>query len=244
MANRGRALVLAGAQQPVAVHLMVMAINSALGAIGSTLTGIAEVSKPAITIEELANDISGKKVSTLIILGGNPVYNAPADLDWAKLQQSVPNVIRVGFHEDETSATGDMERPGARITSSTGATGAATDGTYVAVQPMILPLFGGWSDNDVLAVLAGMPKPVGPELVQETFKQIAPAADFDAAWNKFLHDGFQAGSSSGTARTPFFLSAAAVTAIGQQANLTALGRGGDLRDCLYAGLPHVRRAVQ
>jgi molybdopterin-containing oxidoreductase family iron-sulfur binding subunit len=225
VANRGRALVLAGAQQPVAVQLMVMAINSALGAIGSTLMGIAEVSKPAVTIEELANDISGKKVSTLIILGGNPVYNAPADLDWAKLQQSVPNVIRVGFHEDETSQLATWNVPAAHYLEYWG-DGRTTDGTYVAVQPMILPLFGGWSDNDVLAVLAGMPKPVGPELVQETFKQIAPAADFDAAWNKFLHDGFQAGSSSGTARTPFFLSAAAVTAIGQEANLTALSGEG------------------
>ena len=69
---------------------------------------------------------------------------------------------------------------------------------------MILPLFGGWSDNDLLAKFAGLPKPAGPELVQETFKQIAPAADFDAAWNKFLHDGFLAGSSAGTERTLVF----------------------------------------
>ena len=61
LANRGRALVLAGPQQPVAVHLMVAAINSALGALGSTLVGIAEVAKPAMKIDELANAIADEE---------------------------------------------------------------------------------------------------------------------------------------------------------------------------------------
>jgi molybdopterin-containing oxidoreductase family iron-sulfur binding subunit len=226
VANRGRALVLAGSQQPVAVHLMVAAINSALGALGNTLVGIAEVSKPAAKIEQLANDIAAKKVSTLIILGGNPVYDAPADLDWAKLQQSVPNVIRVGFHEDETSQLATWNVPRAHYLEYWG-DGRSADGTYVAVQPMILPLFGGWSDYDILAKLAGLPKPQGPELVQETFRQMVPGAatDFDAAWNKFLHDGFLEGSSSATQRTLFFMSAAAQSSIAEQTSLTALGEG-------------------
>ena len=78
-----------------------------------------------------------------------------------------------------------------------GATAGAADGSYVAVQPMILPLFGGWSETRCAReVLAGLPKPTGPELVQETFKQIAKPADFVAAWAKFLHDGFLAGSAA------------------------------------------------
>ena len=224
VANRGRALVLAGAQQPPAVHLIVASINSALGALGSTLTGIADPVKPAATISQLANDIGAKKVSTLIILGCNPVYDAPADLEWAKLLQSVPNVIRVGHLEDETSQLATWNVPRAHYLEYWG-DGRSADGTYVAVQPMILPLFGGWSDYDVLAKLGGFPKPVGPELVQETFRQIATGADFDAAWNKFLHDGFLEGSASGTERTLFFMSAATESYIGDQASLTALGEG-------------------
>ena len=61
---------------------------------------------------------------------------------------------------------------------------------------MILPLFGGWSELDLLAKVAGLPKPHGPELIQETFKQIAKPADFATAWAKFLHDGFLAGSAA------------------------------------------------
>ena len=167
-----------------------------------------------------------KKVSALIILGGNPVYDAPADLDWAKLQGSVPNVIRLGHMEDETSQLATWNVPRAHYLEYWG-DGRSTDGTYVAVQPMILPLFGGWSDNDLLAKLAGLPKPAGPELVQETFRQLAPgaAADFDAAWNKFLHDGFLEGSATGMGRTLFFMSAATESSIGQLANLTALAGG-------------------
>jgi molybdopterin-containing oxidoreductase family iron-sulfur binding subunit len=223
VASRGRALVLVGSQQPVAVHLLAAAINSALGAFGNTLTGIVEVSKPAATIEALAKDIGDKKVTALFILGGNPVYDAPADLNWAKLQQSVPNVVRVGHMYDETSELATWNVPRAHYLEYWG-DGRSTDGTYVAVQPMILPLFGGWADNDVLAKFAGLPKPVGPELVQDTFRQIS-TADFDAAWNKFLHDGFLAGSDSGTQRTPFFMAAAAASFIGEQANLTALTEG-------------------
>ena len=228
VANRGRALVLVGSQQPVAVHLLAMAINSALGAFGTTLTGIATVLAPTLNIEELANDIKAKKVSALFILGGNPVYDAPADLEWAQLQQSVPNVIRVGLHEDETSKLATWNVPRAHYLEYWG-DGRSADGTYVAVQPMILPLYDGWSDCDVLAKLAGLAKPVGPELVQETFRQIAPeaAADFDGTWNKFLHDGFHAGSGAGTERTLFFMAAATESYIGEQANLTALSGAGN-----------------
>src|SRR6185503_9859432 len=74
--------------------------------------------------------------------------------------------------------------------------GVAADGSHVSVQPMILPLFGGWSEIDVLAKFAGQKKPTGPEIVQETFKQVAQPADFVPAWAKFLLDGFLADSAA------------------------------------------------
>jgi molybdopterin-containing oxidoreductase family iron-sulfur binding subunit len=92
---------------------------------------------------------------------------------------------------------------------------------------MILPLYSGWSDNDILARFAGLPKPTGPELVQETFQQLAPAGDFAAAWNKFLHDGFLAGSAAATVRTLSFAGAAAGSYIGDHANLAALSGAGN-----------------
>src|SRR5207244_10086167 len=134
--------------------------------------------------------------------GGNPVYNAPADLEWAELQRGIETVVHLSLHENETSVLSSWLAPRAHYLESWG-DGRSADGTYVSVQPMILPLYGGWSDLDLLARLAGLPKPSGPELVQETFKQVAKGGDFDSAWNKFLHDGVHADRSGGQ-RAVFF----------------------------------------
>ncbi|HEX4086894.1 MAG TPA: TAT-variant-translocated molybdopterin oxidoreductase [Chthoniobacteraceae bacterium] len=227
LANRGRALVMVGSQQPVAVHLLGAAINSALGALGNTMAGILPVSAPTAKIGALADSIKQKKVSTLFILGGNPVYDAPAELNWASLQESIPTVIRSGHLLDETSNSANWFVPRAHYLEYWG-DGRSSDGTYVAVQPMILPLYGGWSDIDIFARFAGLPKPAGPELVQETFRQIAgPVPDFAAAWNRFLHDGYLAGSDSSTQRSLFFLSAATGSAIGEKASLNAVSGAGN-----------------
>ena len=216
---RGRSAVLVGSRQPVAVQLVVNAINSALGNLGKTVLGQPTFTKPGIGIAELARDISDKKVSTIVIIGGNPVYNAPADLEWAKAQKLVPNVIRVALHEDETSQLASWHVPRAHYLEAWG-DGRSSDGTYVSVQPMIMPLYDGWSDLDVLAKFAGMPKPTGPELIQETFKQAASGGDFNTAWNKFLHDGFLADSAAGQ-RILFFNSASATGFISENANTSA-----------------------
>lgn len=189
LAAKGRSLVVAGPRQPLAVHLLVNAINAALGNLGTTVIGIAPDEKPSLGIADLVPLIQNKQITTLFILGGNPVYNAPADLNWAELQKTVPTVVRLGFHEDETSRDVQWHVPAAHFLETWG-DGFAADGSYVSVQPMILPLFGGWSDVDILARLAGLPKPQGPELVQETFKMLASPSDFEAEWNKFLHDGW------------------------------------------------------
>jgi len=200
IANKGRSLVLVGERQSVLAQVIGHAINAALGNLGKTVLGRREIAKPARKIEDLAADIEAKKVQTLFILGGNPVYNAPADLQWVKKQGLVPTVIRLGLHEDETTKseeTTDIESrprvkwhvPVAHYLEAWG-DGLASDGSYTSTQPMILPLYGGWSEVDLLAVIAGQKKPGGPELVQETFRAIAKPSDFTAEWSKFLHDGF------------------------------------------------------
>jgi Fe-S-cluster-containing dehydrogenase component len=100
----------------------------------------------------------------------------------------------VGAYEDETAPFATWHAPLAHYLESWG-DGRALDGSYVAVQPMILPLFGGWSELDVLAKFAGQPKPKGPELVQETFRQVANSQDMATDWPKFLYYGFLTGSA-------------------------------------------------
>jgi len=197
---RGRSLVLAGNRQPVAVQQLAAAINSALGALGQTLIGAPKTTAPALTISDLAAEIKAKKITALFILGGNPVYNAPSDLDWAGLQKSVPETIRLGYYADETSHAARWHVPATHFLENWG-DGIAADYSYVAVQPMILPLFGGWSELDLLAKIAGRPKPAGPELVQETYRGFGFKGEFAAGWNKFLHDGFVSAPAAPVALT-------------------------------------------
>ncbi|EDY20294.1 molybdopterin oxidoreductase, iron-sulfur binding subunit [Chthoniobacter flavus Ellin428] len=193
IAAKGKSIVVAGSRQSAAVQALATAINAALGNIGKTIIGRKSTVAPTVSIAELSKHIADKKVQTLFIIGPNPVYNAPGDLDWATLQKSVPTVIRLGQEIDETAKLSKWNVPLAHYLEFWG-DGRAVDGSYVSVQPMILPLFGAWSELDLLAKVAGLEKPHGPELVQDTFKEIAKPADFTTAWAKFLHDGFLAGS--------------------------------------------------
>ncbi len=193
-ANKGKSLVLAGSRQPAGVQALVFAINAALGNLGTTLVGAKATAKPAASIVEVAKRMGDGSLTSIIIVSGNPVYNAPVDLDFAAKLKTLPNVVRVGFYEDETSDFVAWHAPLAHYLEAWG-DGFAADGSYVSVQPMILPLYGGWSELDVLAKFAGLKKTDGPELVQETFKQIVKPNDFTAVWAKFLHDGFVAGET-------------------------------------------------
>jgi MoCo/4Fe-4S cofactor protein with predicted Tat translocation signal len=231
LAKPGASLVLTGPYQPVAVQMLVHAMNSALKNVGQTLV-VRQLpqNQRTIDISQLASDINDGRVKQLFIVGGDPVYNAPRGLaqdrqtqlplDWADLQKKVPEIVRVGYHEDATSALSHWHVPLAHYLESWG-DALTSGGDYLSIQPMILPLFGGLSEIEILNALAGSPKAEGPELVQETFRATNPAGDFQTAWSRFLHDGFashvqspdQSSASNATAggssaQTPWTLPAA------------------------------------
>ena len=187
VAKRGRSVVLLGQRYPAWVHGIVAAINNALGAFGATLKLLEAPSVPGGTIQDLVNDIQAKAVQHLFILAGNPSYTAPADLNWAELQKSVPEVVRLGYYEDETSEGVTWHVPEAHFLEGWGDQ-RGPDGTYYPIQPMILPLFGGWSQLELLAKMVG--GAVGLDLVRETFKAFAGTGDFEEAWTALVRRGF------------------------------------------------------
>ena len=200
LAKPGASLVLVGASQPVAVQMLGYAINAALKNIGQTLVVRQLPHNPrTMDISQLASDINDGRVKQLFIFGGDPVYNAQRGLaqekennlplDWADLQKKVPEVVRLGYHEDATSALSHWHIPAAHYLESWG-DALTAGGDYLSIQPMILPIFGGVSQIELLNALLGRPKPEGPELVQETFRATNPPGDFQTAWTNFLHDGF------------------------------------------------------
>jgi MoCo/4Fe-4S cofactor protein with predicted Tat translocation signal len=202
LAKPGASLVLAGPSQPVAVQLLAYAINAALKNLGQTLVVRQTPRNPrTIDISQLAADINDGRIKHLFIFGGDPVYNAPRGLledkqknlplDWAELQKRVPEIVRLGYHEDATSLLSQWHVPAAHYLESWG-DALTPAGDYLSMQPMILPIFGGLSEIELLNALLGGPKTEGPELVQETFRSTNPPGDFQTAWSRFLHDGFAA----------------------------------------------------
>jgi len=188
-AFKGESLVVAGSHLPPAVHALAYAINAALGNIGSTVDFVSVPAPAAASIEALASAIRAGSVKTLFILGGNPVYNAPADLKWAELQKSVGDVIRFGYYVDETSAQAGTHLAAAHYLESWG-DARTIDGTLVPIQPMILPLFGGLTEIEILARLSGETVTEPHALVLATFGLVAQGESFE----KFLRDGLLPGS--------------------------------------------------
>jgi len=193
-AHKGRALVVAGHHQPAAVHVLAHAINAALDAFGRTTEFRPAQGKPGGSITELAAALQAGQVETLVILEGNPVYDAPADLNWAETQRKAKQVLRLGYYHDETSEVADWHFPSAHYLESWG-DARTSDGTLVPIQPLIEPLFGGMTDLEILARLAGDPVTKPHDIVRATFFALARTTNEDA-WERFLHDGFLAGSAS------------------------------------------------
>ena len=205
LAKRGEStLVVAGYRQPKEVHLAAMGINAILGNIGETL--LLHPHKPAGngSIEDLS--ASFKKGDNLVVLGGDPAYNAPADIDWNAIVSSAGKFIRHGFYSvDKTSEKAKAFIPATHYLESWG-DARTSDGTLVPVQPLIAPLFGGVTELEVLARIDGAEETDPYKITRATFEMIAGKGD--QKWDQFLHDGFLVNSAADTVFAEFDASSA------------------------------------
>ncbi len=192
MAHRRRGVVLVGPRQAPAVHALAAVLNHALQATGSTITYTADPNpdRPSHleAISDLAQRIRGDEVKTLLILGGNPAYDAPADLEFADLLAEVPVSIHLSLYDDETSQRCSWHLPASHTLESWG-DGTAWDGTLTLRQPLIEPLYGGRSAIEVLAIAAGDGPKNGYELVREDLGERHGTPFSEEFWRQALHDG-------------------------------------------------------
>ncbi len=177
--KRGEAIVVAGPHLPKEVHALVFAMNEALKAPVEYI----EVSKPEKGISEVVTKLNGGSIKNLFILGGNPVYNAPADLDWVTAQAKAETSIYFGQSPNETSQISDTFIAESHYLESWG-DGRTFDGVYVPVQPMIEPLFPTFNVIEVLARIVGDETTDPYSIVRDTFKQLG-----GSDYSKFLSDG-------------------------------------------------------
>ena len=189
-ANPGAALVAVGRAQPPAVHALAHRVHQALGAVGATVTlhplDDAEWGTGGAVVE-LAAAMRDGEVSTLVILGANPAYDAPADAGFAEALAKVEHTVHLGDREDETARLCAWRLPESHFLEAWGDARAA-EGTPSVVQPLIEPLYDSRSAIELLALLAGGEPRSGHDLVRETWREGLGVGD-DAAWRRVLHDG-------------------------------------------------------
>ncbi len=190
-------VVAVGPAAPPHAHALGYAMNQAIGAVGNTVMLVEEqeADRPSHfqAIADLAGQITSGKITTLLIIGGNPAYDAPADLAFAKAIESVPVTVRLGLYEDETSAVCKWHLPRAHYLESWG-DARSWDGTAGIVQPLILPLYGGKSAIEILAIFSGESETAGEQIVRRTWKPLLKGDDFDLEFRRVLEAGVLEGS--------------------------------------------------
>jgi len=190
--HRGACAVIPGEQQSPAVHLLAHAINDALGNIGKTVIHTDPLDAHSVddfdSLRELVEDMEAGKVEMLVIVGGNPVYNAPVDFAFAQRMSKVKLRIHMGLYADETSELCQWHIPEAHFLE-TWSDARAYDGTATIMQPLILPLYFGRSVHELLAAFGDQPNQTPYEIVKGYWNRQHPGADFEDWWRKAVHDG-------------------------------------------------------
>ncbi len=193
VAHKGASVVTVGTRETTAAQTLCHAINAALGNLNTTIKGVKLTEAgPTVTIPQLAEALGKGAVTTLINLGVDLAFNAPADLKWNELQAKAATSIYLGDYFDDTAQASTWHLPKAHFLEAWG-DARSEDGSYMIVQPMIMPLFGGWSELQLLTALLALPGTEGAETVRQTFDSLFPAASGDGAqqkWNLALRDGF------------------------------------------------------
>lgn len=190
-AHQGECLVVAGDHQSPAVHALAHAINHTLGNVGKTVKHTAPVEANPVnhhnSLNELVADMSAGSVSMLVMLGGNPVYNTPSDVDFAGGLNKVPMSIYLGSAPNETSQLCHWQLPQSQALEAW-SDARAFDGTVSIVQPLIEPLYSSQSSHEVLAMILGDGRQ-GYAIVKEYWQVQKGGATFDNDWQSWLHDG-------------------------------------------------------
>ena len=207
--HRGRSLVIAGEQCPSEVQILAHWLNDRLGNAGSTVSYHQPITEAptddVASLETLVDDMNAGEVDILVVLGGNPVFDAPADLDFAAAMQKVEQCIRLSLADDETSEYCHWNLPAAHYLESWG-DGRAYDGTVILTQPLIEPLYAGRSATELLSLLTADGSEDGESLLRATWAA-HPGGSSEAAWRKSLHDGLIDGTAAPSVEASFDSSA-------------------------------------
>ena len=200
--NRGEAVVLLGSRYDKELHDLAHLVNVKLGSYGKTLNAVKTQKAGLGSAAQLVADVDAGKLDTVILLTpANPVLESEA------LKNALAKVktVQLGLRLDATARAADLHVPAAHYLESWGDS-FTSNGVYTIVQPMILPLYDGVSELELLlSFLDGKlhnskVSKVSPAYtaVRKTFDSVVNpvtgAKAAEAAWMKLLREGFFAGS--------------------------------------------------
>jgi len=191
-------VIIVGETQPKEVHALAHFANTVLFAQGP-FTAIAptlvDAGAATMTLPDLVGDIADHRVSSLVVIGGNPVYNAPADLELARRFALVDDTLYLGLYENETARASTWFVPARHFLESWG-DARAYDGTVSLVQPLIDPLFGGRSETELLAAIGGDRIADARDLLYRSWAKVRGGTDFATFWNDSVRRGYLPGTAS------------------------------------------------
>jgi MoCo/4Fe-4S cofactor protein with predicted Tat translocation signal len=203
--HRGASVVVVGESQPSSVHALAHAVNDALGNVGHTVLTVAAVAdhiggQPE-GLGKLVDEMNAGRVDVLIIIDGNPVYDAPADLRFGDAVRKVPLTVHAGLYRDETGCRCTWHLPMSHELE-TWADARAYDGTTTILQPLIAPLYDSRSPQELLVILQGRPDRRSYRIIRDRWQAAVNEAEFDSWWERVLRDGVVPGTRAPSVRVP------------------------------------------
>ncbi len=184
--HRGESVVVVGERQPPWVHALGHLINETLGNIGRTVHFVDDPLVPGGDLTDLVAEIDAGSFDTLLIIGGNPVFDAPADVDFAAAMAKVEAVFQLAYHRDETGMAAQWHIPASHPLEAWGDLIAA-DGTIALQQPLIEPLFPSLSPIEFMELARGG-EPDGRNILRLHWA-MAGAGRLEQRWQEWLHEG-------------------------------------------------------
>jgi Fe-S-cluster-containing dehydrogenase component len=196
--SRGACLVVPGEFQPGTLHALAHAMNQHLGNFGETVIHTDPVEANPVhqiqSLRQLAEALQNGAVDLLFILGGNPAYDAPADIEFSNALRKASTAIHLSPFFNETSARCRWHIPENHYLESWSDI-RAYDGTVTIIQPLIAPLFNGRTPHEFLALIQGDESKSPLEMVKGYWRSQHASADFDDFWKSSLQNGVMPNTS-------------------------------------------------
>ncbi len=192
---RGKSVAWVGGSVAPEVHAVAAAINDSLGNVGKTVeyTGVIDPREPRYCddIADLTSEMETGEVDCLIILDGNPAYDAPADVPFAEAMKKVTLIVHFTEQFNETSKKATWVLPHSTPFHEWGL--HFERDRLLLQQPVTLTTDPRGSTIQFLRAL-GREAPIDDEqFVRETFASVnAGGAPTDDEWVQVKRDGYLA----------------------------------------------------